>query len=274
MGEQDDGYLVVGYAYAATGVAAGLDTAPVGARVRLPAYEPPYLVVDHTLDNVRGTRWPGRLLRVGVPAPASDEEAAALERANENLRADASFRRALMVDVLEELSPAWLFGPRGERVVEVLDAALALDAETARRLADARRPGAETAFAAAWDRWVAAQPNGAPYVGRDHSRTLSVPGAGPSGSPVGHGLIAVWSTVRDSARRVAGEAAFETDEDGEQVLVPPWDDAAAALTEAAMALGAPDLFDTDPDADPDADDPDATRSPNKALAAWQAVLKS
>jgi hypothetical protein len=70
-----------------------------------------------------------------------------------------------------------------------------------------------------------------------------VPGAGSVGSPVGDGLMVLWTCVTDSARRHAGSAAFAVDAEGDQVLLDPWSTAASALLHAAMAIGAPDHVD-------------------------------
>ena len=92
----------------------------------------------------------------------------------------------------------------------------------------------------------AAQRRAVPNI--DHGRVLAVPGAGSVGSPVGDGLMVLWTCVTDSARRHAGSAAFAVDAEGDQVLLDPWSTAASALLHAAMAIGAPDHVDDAADA--------------------------
>lgn len=217
--------------------------ARVGERVRLPSAEPPWIVVDHSVHRVLVVRWPGRLFRVASVPPADDEERAALARAAANLRADAGYTRAIAVDILAELPAATLFGPHGAAVVELLAYADQLAEPAARDLAAARHPEADRAYDRAWRRWLAGQPNGAAYRDGDQAGVLAVPGAGSVGSPIGHGLTVLWRRVAETARRVAGPAAFEVDEDGDEVLLDPWSTAAAALLDAALALGAPELVD-------------------------------
>lgn len=207
--------------------------------------EPPWIVVDHAIENVVVAGWPGRLLRVASVPAADDEERAALERAAANLRADAGYSRVIAVDVLAELPATMLFGPNGEAVAEVLDVAGSLILGSARELAAARRPDADQAYSRAWQRWLDQQPSGGPYRDQDFDRVLAVPGAGPAPSPVGDGLMLTWTRAADSARRRAGPAAFSVNEHGCEVLLDPWATAAAALLDAAMALGAPGL--TGPD---------------------------
>lgn len=73
------------------------------------------------------------------------------------------------------------------------------------------------------------------------SRKVAVTGSSPSVSPVGYGLSLAHQCVWDSAKREAGEDAFEEDED-EMSLEPPWSDATSTLLDPAWALGVPDLF--------------------------------
>ncbi|MER7443732.1 hypothetical protein [Micromonospora avicenniae] len=234
--------------------------AQVGARARMPSFEPPWIVVHRRLDAVLAVRWPGRLLRVRSVPAATEEERVALEGAAQNLRAGASYSRVFAVDVLEELRPAVLFGPNGDAVVEILECAGRLTEAGARDLAAARHPGAADAYHRAWDRWLSAQPNGAVYRDGDHSGVLAVPGAGPVGSPIGHGFALLWRCVTGSARQRGGSAAFTVDEDDDDILLEPWSTAGVALMESAMALGVPELVD------------DADRA--VLTAAWQALRRS
>ncbi len=227
--------------YAADVKPGPLAGAAIGDRVRTPFPGPPWIVVDHAIETVVVARWPGRLLRVASVPPAGEAERDALDRAAENLRADAGYTRVLAVDVLAELPPWTLFGEHGEAVADVLERASRLNMPDARDLAAARHQEADSAYSRTWQRWLDRQPNGAPYRAGDHSRLLAVPGAGRAGSPVGHGLTLTWTCVRDAARRCEGTAAFTVDAEGDETLLEPWATAASALLDAAMALGAPDL---------------------------------
>ncbi|MFI7608070.1 hypothetical protein ACIBTV_23405 [Micromonospora sp. NPDC049366] len=238
--------VVEGFVYVVADRPGPMADARAGERVRIPSWDPPWIVVDHRLDRVLAGRWPGRLFRVRSVPPGSDEERDALARAARNLAADASYTRAFAVDVLEELRPGVLYGPHGDAVVEVLEHARLLTEPAAHALAAARPPAADDAYSRAWQRWLRGQADGAAYEDHDHSGVLAIPGAGPGGSPIGFGLVALWTCVVDSARRCAGSAAFtvETEDDEEdEVLLDPWRTAGAALLDAALALGAPDLVD-------------------------------
>ncbi|MDQ0938469.1 hypothetical protein [Streptomyces sp. V1I1] len=139
-----------------------------------------------------------------------------MARAAENLRSDAGYTRAIAVDLLEEMSPSVLFGPQGDAVIRVIEAAIALDEEGARKLASAPHPAADREYSKAWDRWLAEQPKAAHNRHQDHASTLLIRGAGTSGSPIGDGFPMVWHMLRKSAlslfrfdghRRCGGQAA-------------------------------------------------------------------
>jgi hypothetical protein len=236
--------VVEGFVYVSDDRPGPMEGAAVGTRVRTPSWDPPWIVVAHRVDAVIVARWPGRLLRVTGVEPSGDEERTALARIAEGLRPDAGYTRVFAVDVLAELPPATLFGPHGEVVVELLEYARLLGEPVAGELAAARHPDADQAYSRAWHRWLARQPNSAPYRNRDHSHVLAIPGAGRVGSPVGHGFMVLWRCVADSARHHAGSAAFTVDEEGDEVLLDPWSAAASVLLDTAMARAAPDLVDS------------------------------
>ncbi|WP_057241198.1 MULTISPECIES: hypothetical protein [unclassified Kitasatospora] len=244
VGELADGDTVAGFVLVTAKDPDYLKVATVGDRVMLPSFEPPWIVVDHTLERVLVTRWPGRLFRAEVVPPATDEERAAMARAGENLRPDAGYTRAFAVDLREEISPSLLFGPHGDAVIRVLAAGLALDEEGARSLASARHPAAGQEYSKAWHRWLAELRDTAHYRDQDHASTLSIHGAAPSGSPIGCGFSVLWQTVRTSAELRCRAGSFTIDEDGDEVLLDPWRTALGALLDAAMAFGAPHLVDS------------------------------
>lgn len=211
-----------GLLYMPDGEAAGAKLRP-GARLRNARRGPPWIVVAETLEDVVPTPWPGRLWRVRVR-----------DAADEQPREDAGYVRAVAVDVLAEEPASTLFGAEGAAVVELLDLALVLTEDKARRLAIGRSPDAAKAYSRAWTRWIAKRSPHARHLRGDHDTTLLIP---ELGSPIGRGLALVHGTV---FKRAGGAAV--ADADGDAVLTPPWDGAAQALAEAAMARGAPELL--------------------------------
>lgn len=180
-------------------------------------------VSDHSAERVIVARWPGRLFRVVSVPPRTAEERAATARAAEGLVPHAGYTPVLAVEVLAELDPTILFGPRGAAVAGVIEVARSLTVDVAQRLADAVHPDAGAAYGRAWDTWLST---------RDKGRTS------PVGSPVGGGFSVLSTAVNASAQR---HGAFFVDGDGENVLAEPWESASHALLHAAMALGAPEL---------------------------------
>lgn len=222
-----------------------LQAATVGMRATLSPLAPPWIVVDHSVERVLVSRWPGRLLHVRVVPPSSDEEHAAMARASEDLLPDASYTRAIAVDVLEELSPSVLFGSHGDEVIRVVETGLGLDEQIASELASARHPAADLEYSRAWNRWIAQQPHATHYRNQDHASTVAIAGAGPSESPVGRALLLISRMVTNSAEHRGGAGSFIVDEDDERVLAEPWSSALSALLDTAMAYGAPHLADSD-----------------------------
>ncbi len=158
--------------------------------------------------------WPCRLWRVG--------EVAGVARRQPR----TSWFRCEAFTVLEEL-PSWLvMGSRGDVVAAVLDQARALTAEQVRELAAMDDAGEQRRYAAAWQRWLAGEPRSG------------------LGSPIGLGLSTLHYAVREAARRAGDDVFAWDDENGVQVLADAaWQQAGQAAAAAAMALGAPEIFD-------------------------------
>ena len=97
-------------------------------------------------------------------------------------------------------------------MIRVIEAAIALDEEGARKLASARHPAADREYSKAWDRWLAELPKAAHNRNQDHASTLLIPGAGTSGSPIGHGFAVVWHMLRKSARLRGRAESFAVDD--------------------------------------------------------------
>lgn len=218
--------MALGYLWVDHAAPEHVRAAEAGGRVRLPEPRPPWLVVYETPGRILVNRWPGRLLAVRVLPAATAGERAALAEVNARIVPSAGYTNAMAVDVVEELSPALMFGADGDAVARVLDAARVLDEPTAHRLAQARHPDAGEACRAAWQRWLA------------EPRPCGL------GSPIGSGFGLLHRLVSDSARSRGGPGAWVVDGDGEEQAAEPWESAYGALREAALAYGAPDLLDS------------------------------
>lgn len=223
-----------------------------GDTVHLPVLRPPWIVVNHSLERVLVTAWPGRLLRARVLPPETAEEREAFAQANSNLAYPPFYTRAFAVEILEERPSHILFGRSGDPVGQVITAAHTLDARTAALLAASSVRGEDDAYSAVWSRWLGAE-EAAPARS---SAVLAVSGRSAV-SPVGHGLSVIHSEVERAARHASGAGAFSTDEDGDLSLNEPWSTASRVLRCAALAFGAPEFVED--------------RAP--LVAAWNAVYR-
>jgi hypothetical protein len=197
--------------------------AAAGATIGNPDSRPPWIVVDRSLESVVVAKWPGKLWRVEV-----------LRRAPEQPLAGAHYTRAVSVRVIEELPVSTLFGPHGDLVCRVIEKAGALSLDDLHRLGKAD-PAARQAYSRAWGRWLGS--------GDDHADTLAVVASGTAGrSPIGSGFTVLHAVFSERARKLAGQSAFVSDDEGNVSLAPVWAEAAEAFLHAAMGYGAPEIL--------------------------------
>jgi hypothetical protein len=239
------GSMAAGFVYVSDDTSGPMAHVTVGKRVATGSLEPPWIVVDHSLERIIVARWPGRLFRVAIVPPRTDEEKAAMRRAASELQPTAGYTRALAVDMLEELPPSILFGPHGGAVVDVINVSRFLTEDTAARLASARHPTAADAYRRAWAQWLSADQERPVSEDHDVAGTLAAHASGRSGSPIGAGLMVAYRAVTDSARLRGKADAITIDDEGDELISEPWSTAMAALLDAAMAVGAPDLVGDD-----------------------------
>jgi hypothetical protein len=199
-----------------------------GQVIRNPSPAPPWIVVAHTLNEILGVGWPGRLWEVEI-----------LEEAPEQPLNGAQYTRAVAVRVRHEVPVATLF-PNGEDVLRVIERAASLQASDVPELAFHASDEAAEAYSRAWNAWLAKVDPGSIHHGSDHRDTLAV-FAGRKSSPVGIAFTVLYEVLGRRAREIAGDAAFEEDEEGERWFTGPWADASRALLCAVMAFGAPEL---------------------------------
>ena len=202
-----------------------------GDVIRNATREAPWIVVDHTLDGVLVTSWPGALWEAEVVDALKPQGHT------------GDYTRAVAVKLIRRVPLHTLFGPHGEAVTWLLDRAIALTREEAGTLARNRAPDAGRLFSKAWLSWGGLS---------DHKRNFEDwegvigSGDGPPTSPVRCGLSAVFNAVVSRAIEVDADTATivenESEPDPDIHLVEPWATAALCLIEATMALGAPGLL--------------------------------
>jgi hypothetical protein len=204
-------------------------SAKAGATVRNANGGPPWIVVDHSVESVIVTKWPGRLWKVEI-----------LEVAREQPNAGVNYTRAVSVRVIEERAVSELFGPHGERVWAMIERAGALTTDDLAVLGSSGHTLARAAYSRAWRKWLGC---GEPESGdssEDYADTLAVPGG--ARSPIHSGFTVLHSVLAERARGLTGDAAFVVDDEGNQSFSPAWALAADVYLHAAMAFGAPELL--------------------------------
>jgi hypothetical protein len=141
------------------------------------------------------------------------------------------------VKILRQEEVAQIFGHDGRDVLKVIDAASKLDRPLAEALASNRDPQASAACDRTWRTWMTGQGLSKEAYPERFDGTLLL---GMSGSPINRGLAVLYSEVSKRAKELEGDAA--TLSDGEDVwLTPIWANAFRAMSDAALAFGAPRL---------------------------------
>lgn len=204
-----------------------------GLRVEA-AIAPPWLVVDSSISSMLMTagKWPGELWRVRIVEPGDMS----------GLVAEPGYWRARVIELVEQLPLASLFGVHGEAVLGILERIGRLTAEEAGALAQAVHPDGWQAYGRAWSRWANTSE-------QDWTGVIAAPGyRAQMRSPVHCGLSLAADLLRSRARALDGEAAFFLIPDDEnpservEVLVSKWEGALDAVLQAIMAAGAPEML--------------------------------
>lgn len=244
-----------GYVYVADEEHSRFGSARPGSVVANSARNPPWIVVDHNLESVIVSRWPGKLWHVAVLDAVTDQDVATAGAGR--LVADAGYTRAVSVRVLKELAPAALFGAAGVAVTRILDAIAQLDYVKATALSKQVTAAAATLYSKAWNSWLLEIAPTSYHLGQEHDHVLAIPThRGTPESPINHGFLIIHAQLHKRAVEVSGTAALQSrrdhvegakeeeaadydDEDDDGTwLEPTWSRAADALLYAAMAQGA------------------------------------
>lgn len=195
---------------------------------------PPWIVVDGSIASmiVTAEKWPGELWRARV-VELGDMS---------GLVAELRYRRAKVIELVERLPLADLFGAHGEAVMGILERVARLSAVEAESLAQAVPSDGWAAYGRGWSRW-------ADTSEQDWTGVVAAQGHhAQMRSPVHGGLSLVTDLLRKRARAVEGEAAFcrvpDDDDPSElmEVPVPKWAGALDAAMQAVMAVGAPEFL--------------------------------
>jgi len=202
---------------------------PVGRNFIKPDRQPPWLVVNHTLEGVLVIEWPGRLLKVEVINQTNEKDL------NKGLVKDVWYTRTLGVNILEELSIDVLFRPEGSIVAKILDFACSMNNDDVNNLSQFEIANAFKIYSNAWNMWLKREEPTSIHLNQDHSHTLAI-NANNSNSTLNRSFSVISDIVWKRAKEVLGDGAYSIDEDGEFILNDSWSHASSILIQAEMAF--------------------------------------
>ena len=203
-----------------------------GMRVDRGTSKPPWLVIDHNLDDMILTRWPLTLWKAKVIKPISPQGHI------------GNYTRCISIEVLEQLPTYLAFSDTDRGITDILDVAQNLSAEDATLLASSRNENADLIYSNAWKKWLEINNIEGRREYSDWSKAIEF-GIIKGGAPVRHCFSLIEREVFERAGELVGDDAYLHEEDGTPYLAPPWNQAASTLIDAAMACGASYLVDQD-----------------------------
>lgn len=215
----------IGYIYTPTDEIGLFQDSQPGQIVSCADRQPPWIIVDHSLQDVVVARWPGRLLRAEVIEAVEPQD----HRGN--------YTRCIAVKIIAEVKTDFLFGRFGSKVEEILQFASTIRLSEAQSLAGPRANMLKGIVSGGWKRWER-ENDIIDDILDDNKDHMTLSGSGVHTSPIGHGLELIHRAVWDAAHQ---DMAFHENKE-EISLKSPWSDATSELMAAAWALGAPDLF--------------------------------
>jgi hypothetical protein len=205
-------------------------SAKVGDTIIKPVQKPPYLVVDHVLDKILITKWPGVLYQVEILNPSEEKGI------NVGLVKNVWYTRTFGVKIIDEIPIEILFGANGIQIKQILDLLKNLTEEQVNQLATYEVAQSQKIYAKAWKQWVSLTDK-AYFNATDHYEKVlkAYPKNQNRVSPIGQGLSIIHGIFYQTARKLTQDEALEVDEDGEISLKPTWDRAQTHFLHAGMS---------------------------------------
>lgn len=186
---------------------------------------PPWLVVDHNLATITIPKWPITLWKVAVVTAIKPQGHV------------GNYTRCRAVRFLEKLPNYKVFGDTDSGIPDIISFAQLMTLAQAQALHETRSGSADIIRSKAWHRWAQAARLTAIQPDEDFANVLSI-GRAYGDSPVRSGLLLLSRAVFDQAGQCDPDQAYAYETDGTPYLAKPWDQACAALQDAAMAFGA------------------------------------
>lgn len=205
-------------------------TAKVGDNIIKQEKTPPYLVVDHDLDKIIITTWPGKLYKVAVLNPSEEKQI------NTGLVKNIWYTRTFGVKILEELPVEIIFGDNGLQIKQILDFIINITEEQVSQLANYDVEQNQKIYSNAWNNWVSLTDKEYHNSSSDFEKVIQVfPKNQSRVSPIGQGLSIISTIFYQTARKLTQDEALEIDEEGEIHLKPKWSIASTHCLNAGMS---------------------------------------
>lgn len=200
---------------------------------------PPFIVVDHSLDKIIVTRWPGKLYEVEVINQSKEEGL------NKGLVKNVWYTRTLGVKILREVPVENIFGPNGNQISQIITWARNITEEQINSFSKYDLESSRDLFTKAWRNWILITDKEYPYLNEDHFDTLKLFSNNQKyNSPIREGLSIIASQFDIRARELVGESAFGIDDEGEIFLQPKWAKASEILRHGGMSYESDNLLTT------------------------------
>ena len=198
---------------------------------------PPYIVVDHTLDTKIITQWPGKLFKVEVINPSKEKGI------NKGLVKDIWYTRTLGVKILDEVNISKLFGGNGQNIEQIIDLTRNITEEKVLAFSKYSETENRDLFTKAWRNWIMLYNKNHPYLNDEHYNTISLSQKNQRySSPIKKGLSIISSQFDIRARELVGETAFGVDEEGELYLQPIWANAVEKILHAGISYASDEIL--------------------------------
>lgn len=198
---------------------------------------PPFIVVDHSLDKTIITRWPGKLYEVEVINQSKEKDL------NKGLVKNVWYTRTLGVKILKEVPVENIFGPNGHHISRIITWIRNVTEEQVNSFSKYDLESGRNLFTKAWRNWISLTDRDYAYLNDDQYNTLKVfPKNQKYSSPIREGLSIMASQFDIRARELVRESAFGVDEEGEIFLQPKWAKASEILRHAGMSYESDNLL--------------------------------
>lgn len=192
--------------------------------------QPPYIVVDHSLDTKIITQWPGKLYKVEIINQSKEKSI------NKGLVKNVWYTRTLGVKIIKEVPIESLFGANGQKISRIIDLTRNITEQQVNAFSKYNEESNRDLFTKTWKNWIMLTDKENVYLNDDHYNTLEIsPKNQRYNSPIKDGLSIISSQFDIRARELVGEIAFGVDEEGERYLQPVWAKASEKLRQAGIS---------------------------------------